>query len=99
MSQESAGASRRVVSGEESVGCGEKGGAATVQENRGAAGECSNVANGPTPVELLALVDATIVALDAGETEVAKARLQTLAEALRSQVTAAGEMACEERIG
>ena len=98
-SQESAGAIRRAVSGEESGVCGENGGAATSQENRGAAGACSNVANGPTPAELLVLVDATIMALDAGETEVAKARLQTLAEAVRSQVRGGGEMAFEGRIG
>jgi hypothetical protein len=37
--------------------------------------------------ELLELVDVAIIALDAGESEVAKARLQVLAEAVRSQVT------------
>jgi len=50
--------------------------------------------------ELLALVDAAIVALDAGETEVARARMQTLAEAVRSQVTRGGrKMELEDRIG
>jgi hypothetical protein len=36
---------------------------------------------------LVVLAAAAIIALDAGETEVAKARLQTLADAVRSQVT------------
>jgi hypothetical protein len=46
---------------------------------------------------LLALVDAAIIALDAGEIAVAKARLQALAEADQSR--AADEMAFGERIG
>jgi len=55
-----------------------------VLENGGESRSCSNVASGPTRTELLALVDATILALDAGETEVVKGRLQTLAEAMRA---------------
>ena len=58
--------------------------------NRGA---CSNVASGPTPAELLELVDAAIIALDAGESEVAKARLQALAEAVRAKSHAWDDMA------
>jgi len=97
MSQESAGARWRVVLGEESAACGDSRGTASALENGGESGGCSNVASGPTRAELLALVDAAIIALDAGEIEVAKGRLQALAEAVRSR--AAGEMAFEERIG
>ena len=87
MSQESAGARRRVVSGEESGICGDSGESGSALENAAEWRACSNVASGPTRTELLALVDATILALDAGETEVIKGRLQTLAEAMRCQVT------------
>ena len=90
MSQESAGARRRAVSGENSGVCGDSGGAASAVENGGESRSCSNVASGPARAELLALVDAAIIALDAGETEVAKARLHVLAEAIRSQVTGGG---------
>jgi hypothetical protein len=69
MSQESAGASRRAVPGEESGVCGDSGESASAQENAGESRACSNVANGPTAAELLELVDAAIIALDAGETE------------------------------
>jgi hypothetical protein len=86
-----------VVSGEESAACGDSRGTASALENGGESGGCSNVASGPTRAELLALVDAAIIALDAGEIEVAKARLQALAGAVQSR--AAGEMAFEERIG
>ena len=58
------------------------------QESGGESCWCSNVASGPTSAELLALVDAATIALDAGETEIVKARLQALAEALRSDVRA-----------
>ena len=51
---------------------------------------CSNGASGPMRAELLALVDGAIGALDAGETDVAKARLQPLAHAIRSDVTGGG---------
>ena len=71
---------------EESGGCAENGDAATSQENGGTAAGCSNVANGATLAELLALVDAAIIALDAGEAGIARARLQALAEAVRSQL-------------
>jgi hypothetical protein len=59
-------------------------------ENGGESRSCSNVAIPPTLTDLLALVDAAIVALDLGETEVAKARLEVLAEAVRFQVTGGG---------
>ena len=86
-SQESAGASRRVVSGEESGVCGDEGESGSALENAGESRACSNVASGPMLAELIEFVDAAIIALDAGESEVAKARLQVLAEAVRSQVT------------
>lgn len=76
-----------MVSGEESGVCGDAGESASALENAGESRACSNVARGPTRTELLALVDATILALDAGETEVVKGRLQTLAKAMWCQVT------------
>ncbi len=72
MSQESAGASRRAVSVEKSVICGAEGETASALESGGESRWCSNVASGPTPAELLALVDAVIVALDAGEADIAR---------------------------
>lgn len=72
-----------MVSGEESGGCAENGDAATSPENGGVAAGCSNVASGPTAAELLELVGAAIIALDAGQSEVARARLQALAEAFQ----------------
>ena len=95
MSQESAGARRRVVSGEESGVCAENGDAATSQENGGAAGGCSNVASGPTAAELLELIDAAIIALDAGESEVARAQLLALAKAVRALGHGCGRAAFE----
>ena len=85
--------------GEESGWGGDSEESSSALENAGASGACSNVASGPTRTELLAFVDAAIIALDAGKTEVAKARLQVLADAVRSQSRPAGGMAFEERIG
>ena len=93
MSQESAGARRRIVSGEESGGCRESGETASALENGGASGWCSNVASEPPRAELFALVDAAIIALDTGETEVARAQLQALGRRSGPYVTVAGEMA------
>ena len=90
---ESAGASRRAVSGEESGFAGAEGGAATAQEDAGTSRGCSNVASGPTLAELVELVGAAIVALDAGEADIARARLQALAEAVRILRHGCGEMA------
>jgi hypothetical protein len=84
MSQESAGASRRAVSGEKSGVCGAEGETASVLESGGESRWCSNVASGPTPAELLELVDAAIIALDAGEADIARAQLQALADAVRA---------------
>ena len=63
--------------------CGVEGEVATAQEDVETSRGCSNVASGPTPAELLELVDAAIIALDAGEAGIARARLQALAEAVR----------------
>ena len=89
-SQESAGARRRVVSGEQSGPCADAGESRSAPENAGESGACSNVASGPTAAELLELVDAAIVALDAGESDVARAQLLALAKAagLRSRLQA-----------
>ena len=85
MSQESAGASRRVVSAEKSVVWGDSRESASAWENAGESRGCNNVANGPTAAELLELIDAGIVALDTGETEVARAQLQALAKAVQAR--------------
>ena len=85
MSQESAGARRRVVSAEESEICGDSGEGGSALENAGESGACSNVASEPGRVELLELVDAALTALDAGETDIARTRLHALAEAVRAK--------------
>ena len=81
---EDVAAIRSVDSGEESGVCGDSGESASARENAGESPACSNVANGPTAAELLELVHAAMIALDAGETEVARAQLQALAEAVRA---------------
>ena len=88
-----------MVSGEESEICGDSGESGSAWENAGESRECSNVASEPTYAELLALIEDAIIALEAGEIEVARARLRALAEAVQSRSRAAGEMAFEERIG
>ena len=45
--------------------------------------------------ELLALVDAAIIALDAGDSGIARAQLQALAEAVRAKSHAWDDMAFE----
>jgi len=52
-SQESAGASRSADPVDESLACGENGGAATSQNNPGAVAACSNVASGAMLTEIL----------------------------------------------
>ena len=93
MSQESAGARRRAVSVEKSAVCGAERETASALESGGESRRCSNVASGPTPAELLALVDAALIALDAGEADIARARLQELAEAVRILRHGCSEMA------
>jgi len=70
---------------EESAVCGDSGERASALENAAESRACSNVASGPTRAELLALVDAAIIALDAGGRGIARAQLQALAEAVRAQ--------------
>ena len=81
---ENARAIQSVDSGAESRGCGVAGESASALENRGESGACSNVANRPTAAELLEMLDAAIIALNAGETEAAGTQLQALAEAVRA---------------
>ena len=66
-----------MVSGEESGGCAENGGAAKSQESRGAAPACSNVASGALTEIVEALEDA-IAAIEDGDIEIAKARLRAI---------------------
>ena len=73
-----------MVSDEKSATCGHPRETASALESGGEWCRCSNVASGPTAAQLLDLVDAAIVALDAGETEVARVQLQALAEAVRA---------------
>ena len=77
------GASGNGDSGAESGGCGIARESANARENAGKSGACSNVANGPKIADPLDLVDAAIIALDAGESEIARLQLQALAEAVR----------------
>jgi hypothetical protein len=79
------GGSRRVVSGEESAVCGDSRERGSPLENAAESRACSNVASGPTLAELLALVDAAIIALDAGDSGIVRAQLQALAEAVRAK--------------
>ena len=65
-----------MVSGEESGICGENGGAATSQENRGAAAACSSVASGATLTEIFEAAEDAIAAIEDGDIDIAKARLR-----------------------
>ena len=82
-SQESAGARRRVVSCEESGGCGAEGGEATVQGDGRESRRCSNVASGTMLADVLEAVEGALRALDAGEIDTATGRLRALAAAVR----------------
>ena len=88
---EHAGTIRSVDSGEESGACGDGGGSENTPENAAGSDACSNVASGATPAALLEAIDAAIAALDTGETDVARARLHALAEAVRARCHAADE--------
>jgi hypothetical protein len=81
---ENVGAIRSAVSGEESGSCGDAGESASALENAGESGACRNVASAPTAAALLEFVEAAIIALDTGETEVVRAQLQALAEVVRA---------------
>jgi hypothetical protein len=95
MSQESAGARRRAVSSEESGIRGDSGKSGSALENAAESCACSKVASGRTPAELLALVDAAFIALDAGDSGIARAQLQALAKAVRAKSHAWDDMAFE----
>ena len=91
-SQESAGARRRVVSGEESGICGAEGGVATVVEDGETSRRCSDVAslcsNGcskgaANATAALEMVEEVIAELDAGRIDAAKARLKAFVAATR----------------
>jgi hypothetical protein len=88
--RESVGAIRSAGSGEESGACGGAGRSENAPENAAESDACSSVASGATPAALLGLIDAAITALDAGETDVVKARLDALAEAVRAKSHAWG---------
>jgi len=75
---ESVGASWSAVSGEESAGCAENSGAATSQENHGAAPACSKVASGAALTEILEAAAEAIAAIEDGDFEIAKARLRAI---------------------
>jgi len=91
MSQEIAGAIRSAVPGKESGSCGDAGGAANARDDVGTSRACGNVASGTTPAALLEVIAGTISALDAGETDVARARLHALADAVRARCHAPDE--------
>jgi hypothetical protein len=78
--------------GEESGICGDSGKSGSALENAAESRACSNVASGPTLAELLALVDAAIIALDAGDSGIARAQLQALAAAVRAKSHAWDDM-------
>jgi hypothetical protein len=67
-----AGAIRSAGSGEESGACGDAGGSGSASENAARSGACSNVASGTTVFELLGLAEEALIALDAGEIDLAK---------------------------
>jgi hypothetical protein len=92
---ENVGAIRSADSGEESGACGDTGGVANAPDDMGTSRACSSVASRTMPAALLAAIDAAIVALDAGETDVARARLHAVAEAVRPNVTPRTNMAFE----
>jgi hypothetical protein len=88
---EHVGAIRSVDSGEESGACEDAGGVANASDDAGTSRACSSVASWSTPAALLEAIDAAIAALEAGETDIARARLHALAEAVRAKCHAAEE--------
>jgi len=73
---ESVGAIGSEDSGEKSQDCAHTGGATSAPENGRECGTCSNVASRLTFAEVIDGVEAAIAALDSGEIETAKVRLQ-----------------------
>jgi hypothetical protein len=88
---EDVGVIRSVDSGEKTGDCGDTGGVASAPENGGECGTCSNVASPLTLAELVEVIDAATAALDAGEIDAARARLRTLAAAVRATCHVADE--------
>jgi hypothetical protein len=88
---ENVGAIRSVDSGEESGACGDARGVANAPDDAGTSRVCSKVASLPKVAELVELVEAAIAALDAGESDVARARLRTLRAAVRATCHVADE--------
>src|SRR5437879_5151016 len=80
---ERVGASWSAVSGEESGVCGDSGESASALENAAESGACSNVAKSLTVVELVCLAQEALMALDAGEIDLAKELLRAFAAAAR----------------
>jgi hypothetical protein len=84
---ENAGAIGSVDSGEESRGCGDGGRSENAPENAAESDASRSVASGTTSTALLELIDAAITAFDAGETDVTRARLRALLDAVAPRVT------------
>ena len=72
-----------MVPGAESGVWGENGGAATSEEDRGAAAACSNVASGVMLTEILEAARDAITALEQGDIAIAKTRLRALLDLIR----------------
>ena len=81
---EDAGAIGSAVSGEESATWAEERESGSASEDAGRSGACSSVARGPARADMLQAILAAIASMDAGEVEVARARLLALAAALRA---------------
>jgi excisionase family DNA binding protein len=88
---EDVGAIRSVDSHDKTGDCGDAGETASAPEYGGERGTCSNVASPPTLAAVLEMVDAVVAALDAGEIDVARARLRTLRAAVRATCHVADE--------
>lgn len=79
---EHVGGIRSSVSDEESAAWAEERESGRASEDAGGSDACSSVARGPAIPEVLERILAAIGSIDAGESEVARARLLALAEAL-----------------
>jgi hypothetical protein len=88
---ENVGAIRSADAVEKSGDCGDASGVQSAPENGGECRACSNVASRPTLAAVLEVVDSVVAALDAGETDVARARLWTLRAAVRATCHVADE--------
>jgi len=84
---EDAAAIRSALSGEESGAWAESRESGSAPEDVAGSDACSSVARGAAPPDLLPAIEATIEALEAGDIELARARLLAVATALGSHVT------------